>query len=154
VDAEGNTKPGFICMHELENGSGPCGSNVFAPEDGIDDHSCFCETFWPYLAEDHRYLPHDDLLRFNSLRGHLTIPYAELLAVLGQPHHVLEGDKVRVRWAFDTPFGPVTIYDWKSNLPVERVVDWSFGGRDYDAVQTFGAYYGWKVYDSDSSLSW
>lgn len=37
-DREGNTKPGFLCIHELENGSGLCGSTWF--ERVSDPHCC------------------------------------------------------------------------------------------------------------------
>jgi hypothetical protein len=40
VDAAGNTKPGFVCAHPLENGNGPCEGNVFRVEDGVGDHAC------------------------------------------------------------------------------------------------------------------
>jgi hypothetical protein len=40
IDAEGNTRPGFECVHELENGSGPCGGNVFSLDQAVGDHSC------------------------------------------------------------------------------------------------------------------
>lgn len=44
VDAAGNTRPGFICVHQLENGNGPCGGNVFRVEDSIGQHACIVET--------------------------------------------------------------------------------------------------------------
>lgn len=40
IDGDGNTRPGFICTHELENGNGQCGGNVFEIEDAIGDHMC------------------------------------------------------------------------------------------------------------------
>lgn len=42
VDAEGNTRPGFICVHELENGNGQCGGNTFDPDS--HPHSCVVEV--------------------------------------------------------------------------------------------------------------
>lgn len=36
----GDTKPGFECVHELENGNGPCGSNVWDIADGFGSHCC------------------------------------------------------------------------------------------------------------------
>lgn len=41
INAAGDTRPGFICTHELENGMGECGSNVFRIEDGMSPHSCW-----------------------------------------------------------------------------------------------------------------
>ena len=40
VDAEGNTRPGFVCVHPLENGNGQCGGNVFDLADAVGDHLC------------------------------------------------------------------------------------------------------------------
>lgn len=40
INAEGDTAPGFICAHPLENGNGPCGGNVFRIEDAIGNHCC------------------------------------------------------------------------------------------------------------------
>lgn len=40
IDAAGNTRPGFVCVHELENGNGQCQANLFRVEDEIGDHSC------------------------------------------------------------------------------------------------------------------
>lgn len=44
VDAAGNTRPGFICVHPLENGRGPCNGNVFHLEDAIGKHICIVNT--------------------------------------------------------------------------------------------------------------
>lgn len=40
IDAEGNTKPGFVCVHELENGNGQCGGNVFSLDQAVGRHAC------------------------------------------------------------------------------------------------------------------
>lgn len=44
VDTAGNTRPGFICVHPLENGRGPCHGNVFRLEDAIGKHICIVNT--------------------------------------------------------------------------------------------------------------
>lgn len=44
VDAEGNTKPGYVCVHPLENGNGLCGGNVFELEQAIGRHCCMVAT--------------------------------------------------------------------------------------------------------------
>lgn len=41
INARGDTRPGFICVHVLENGMGQCGGNVFGLEDAIGDHHCW-----------------------------------------------------------------------------------------------------------------
>ncbi len=43
VDAAGTTKPGLVCVHELENGNGLCEGNVFALEEAIGNHCCVVE---------------------------------------------------------------------------------------------------------------
>ena len=40
IDAAGTTRPGFQCTHELENGQGQCGSNVFSLDDVIGRSAC------------------------------------------------------------------------------------------------------------------
>lgn len=40
IDGEGNTRLGYICIHELENGGGRCGANVFKLSDASDRHCC------------------------------------------------------------------------------------------------------------------
>ena len=40
IDAVGNTRPGFVCVHELENGNGRCGGNGFDLAEAIGDHCC------------------------------------------------------------------------------------------------------------------
>lgn len=44
VDAQGNTAPGFICVHQLENGNGQCSGNVFSLDQAIGDHCCIVRT--------------------------------------------------------------------------------------------------------------
>lgn len=41
INEAGDTKPGFLCIHELENGNGLCGGNVFNLEDAYGTHCCF-----------------------------------------------------------------------------------------------------------------
>lgn len=40
IDAEGNTRPGYVCTHELENGNGRCGGNVFTLDQEVAPHCC------------------------------------------------------------------------------------------------------------------
>lgn len=40
IDAAGNTAPGFVCVHLMENGNGRCGSNVFSIASAFGRHSC------------------------------------------------------------------------------------------------------------------
>ena len=38
INAAGDTKPGYLCIHYLENGNGLCGSTWF--EESTDTHAC------------------------------------------------------------------------------------------------------------------
>lgn len=40
LDREGNTRPGYVCVHQLENGHGTCMGNVFDLADVVGTHSC------------------------------------------------------------------------------------------------------------------
>jgi hypothetical protein len=42
INAAGDTRPGFVCVHELENGNGQCGGNVFELDQAIGRHACWC----------------------------------------------------------------------------------------------------------------
>lgn len=44
VDEAGNTAPGFVCAHQLENGAGQCGRNVFNLDQAVGDHGCVVRT--------------------------------------------------------------------------------------------------------------
>jgi hypothetical protein len=41
TNAAGDTRPGFYCVHLLENGNGQCGATVFHVEDAIGSCGCF-----------------------------------------------------------------------------------------------------------------
>lgn len=43
VDAAGNTRPGFVCAHPLENGNGPCEGDVFDISEAFGDHACIVD---------------------------------------------------------------------------------------------------------------
>lgn len=44
INAAGNTRPGFVCTHELENGSGRCDGNVFTLDQAVGTHACIVES--------------------------------------------------------------------------------------------------------------
>ena len=56
INAAGETRPGFVCTHQLENGGGQCGGNVFHLEDAIGTHSCVVYRdrgmvpYWPIMG--------------------------------------------------------------------------------------------------------
>lgn len=88
---------------------------------------------------------------YNSGRiGTIYANLEELKKVLGEPHDCTKpglwesGDnKVRVEWAFlidGKPSMLFTVYDYKSNYPLEQIKQWSLGGKNQ------------KVKDSLSSL--
>lgn len=40
INEAGETRPGFYCIHLLENGNGQCGGNVFSVEEAVGTHTC------------------------------------------------------------------------------------------------------------------
>lgn len=40
INAAGDTRPGFVCVHPLENGNGPCGGDIFDPAEEVGNHAC------------------------------------------------------------------------------------------------------------------
>jgi hypothetical protein len=63
------------------------------------------------------------------LQGYVDCSYNDLVALFGEP---LGGDgyKVQAEWNLEFEDGEVaTIYDWKEELPPQRVRDWHVGGR-------------------------
>lgn len=72
-------------------------------------------------------------LSMTSGRGQIECSYADLVSVLGEPHHGASADgKVRAEWAFR--YGPrprevVTVYDYKQyGIDLADVRIWSVGG--------------------------
>lgn len=40
----GQTRPGWACAHQLENGNGQCGATVLHPADAYGKHTCVVEV--------------------------------------------------------------------------------------------------------------
>ena len=81
------------------------------------------------------------------LQGYITATYAELVRVFGEPDEGCDG-KTRAEWGLRFPEGTIaTIYDWKSDLPVQSVSQWNVGGHFARAVQHVenALYLGWKA---------
>lgn len=58
-NAAGDTKPGFVCTHQLENGNGRCGGSVFRVEDSIGEHSCIVDESSGGTEFDHGDLAYE-----------------------------------------------------------------------------------------------
>ena len=72
-----------------------------------------------------------------SLQGEVTITFAELVAIFGQPDHGpnADMDKVTCEWALQFKDGTIaTIYDWKTGYTPQNAYAWHIGGKSYDAV--------------------
>lgn len=72
-----------------------------------------------------------------SLQDEVDISFAELVRVFGEPHTKSEDGKMDAQWAFETPYGTATIYNYKSGPAyndgmgsVEEIRDWHIGGED------------------------
>lgn len=61
IDAAGNTQPGYVCVHELENGNGQCGGNVFHLDQAVGQHCC-------HVDEEVVALPTFEEMRRNAHR--------------------------------------------------------------------------------------
>lgn len=56
INAAGDTRPGFECVHPLENGNGLCLSNVFEIEQAVGDHSCVVDNEGGAMTDEKRVL--------------------------------------------------------------------------------------------------
>lgn len=73
-----------------------------------------------------------------SLQGYISIPFANLVEVLGEPHSDGDGYKVDAEWILKFDNGTIaTIYNYKDGpnycgqdgTPVKDIVDWHIGGH-------------------------
>lgn len=51
INSQGDTRPGFICVHQLENGMGTCGGNVFSLDQAIGNHACWVPERFDSIRE-------------------------------------------------------------------------------------------------------
>lgn len=63
----------------------------------------------------------------------LRTSYAQLVEALGEPHMKYTAGKTQVEWAFFCEVGDghmvVTIYDYKSDEPLDLETSWHIGGK-------------------------
>jgi len=74
----------------------------------------------------------DDAIHTHSMRGHVSLPYGELRALLGQPSWTAPKGASRVMWRLwmEEDF-EVIIYDWMSAPhPLAEVDKWSVASED------------------------
>ena len=72
----------------------------------------------------------------SSLVGYMRTTYADIVKVLGEPHHVSDGsDKVTAEWDIRFVDGPlVTIYDYKEKETPRDSYEWHIGGISKNAL--------------------
>lgn len=76
-----------------------------------------------------------------GLQGFCTTTYANLVALLGEPH-TRNGDKTTVEWAFRCQNGTVfTVYDWKETITPTGSYSWHIGGQG-DSLAAFSRHTG------------
>lgn len=82
-------------------------------------------------------------------QGYIRATYAELVAALGEPNALSDGEKTDAEWAFRTEGGVVaTLYNWKNGPNftglgcVEDIEEWNIGGFGQDAVVLINALLG------------
>jgi hypothetical protein len=80
-----------------------------------------------------------------GLRGYCTTTYANLVALLGEPH-VRRGDKTNVEWSFRCQNGTIfTVYDWKECATPTGDYAWHIGGNSPDTLAAFERHTGLKT---------
>jgi hypothetical protein len=68
------------------------------------------------------------------LQGHIAAPYSELVSAFGSPNSYGPGGKVQAEWQLKINGTLVTIYDYKEEVPAQRVRDWHIGGTEKNAA--------------------
>ena len=75
----------------------------------------------------------------SSLAGYVTVSYADLVRVLGEPMGPSGDGKVKAEWIIKFRDGKVaTIYDYKSDLDPVNHTAWHIGGRSDGVVERVG----------------
>ena len=75
----------------------------------------------------------------SSLAGYVTVSYADLVRVLGEPIGPSGDGKVRAEWIIKFRDGKVaTIYDYKAGGDLEAFTAWHIGGRSDVIVERVG----------------
>lgn len=77
------------------------------------------------------------IVNSTSLQGYVKTSYRELVDLFGLPRPWDGDGKTRVEWILTPEYEevPITIYDWKETIPVEKVTDWHIGGRSQLAIE-------------------
>ena len=71
-----------------------------------------------------------------AFQGYLDNSYKNLVKKLGKPHSQLSDNKIQCQWAFDTPHGVMTIYDYKQyNAAPNDITEWHVGGKSEDVMK-------------------
>lgn len=71
-------------------------------------------------------------------QGYVKTQYDHLVRMFGEPYTNPDNHKTDVEWIVSTPYGPVTIYNYKngysylgkSGLELEEMDEWHIGGND------------------------
>lgn len=77
-----------------------------------------------------------------SLQEYIEAHYRDLVNVLGEPNWGA-GDKTVIEWSLSSKLGPVTLYDYKTNMTVQDFIDspkpyeWHIGAHKKATAQAF-----------------
>ena len=69
-----------------------------------------------------------------GLQGYIETNYEDIVEAYGPPTAFDIDGKVQIEWELLLDGEPVTIYDWKTSMPVQQVQRWNVGGKKKDAV--------------------
>lgn len=77
------------------------------------------------------------LIDGSCYQGQVKTTYTKLLETFGKPiiKNGSKDKKCQKEWVIVTLFGIATIYDWKENVPPEKVTNWHIGGFNDDVVR-------------------
>lgn len=68
-----------------------------------------------------------------SYKGRICESAMNLVNIFGEPNGE-PNDKTQAQWIIDTPAGLATIYDYKSEEPLEENTDWHVGGKSEEVM--------------------
>lgn len=78
-----------------------------------------------------------------SLQGYVTVRYKQLVELFGEPHPNPDNHKTDVEWILSTPYGVVTIYNYKNGttylgspgVEIMSMHEWHVGAKNKESYE-------------------